>query len=302
MTLRHLQIFVSICEKGSATAAAQALFVTQPAVSLALAELELYYGQKLFDRISKRLHITEAGKAFLEYAKHIVSLFERMETGVRNWDAIGVMRIGASVTIGNCLLPAYISSFRKIQPQMQVRVRIDNTEAVEQFVLKNEIDFGLIEGSIHSEYLLVSPFAEDRLQFICGREHAFAGRNDVSLTELQGANFLLREKGSAVRDLFDKSLHTQGLEISPTWESTSTQAIIRGVAGGIGISALSQLFVQEQLLRQTLATFSVKELDLKRHFSIIYHKNKLLSNGSRTFIQQITQKEDLPHASFIPSN
>ena len=197
MTLRHMRIFVAVCECESVTAAAEKLFIAQPAASLAIAELEEYYGVKLFDRIARRLYITEAGKQFLQYAIHIVSLFDQLEQDVRNWDQIGVLRIGASITIGNYLLPEYAKEFQKLYPAIQMHVQIDNTEAVERAVLKNEIDVGLVEGEVASSYIEKICFMEDPLVLICSVDHPWAVREDIDINELRGVDFIMRERGSA---------------------------------------------------------------------------------------------------------
>jgi len=152
MTLRHLKIFVTVCETGSTTAAGEKLHIAQPSISLAISELEDYYGIKLFDRIAKRLYITEAGKKFLQYATHIVGFLRRWK-GKSKLDATGIIRIGASITIGNYLLPGYITRFKKIHPQMDVKVIIDNSEKIQQYILSNQIDIGLIEGIVYSPYM-----------------------------------------------------------------------------------------------------------------------------------------------------
>lgn len=115
MTLRHMIIFRAVCENGyNSTKAASALHITQPAVSLAIKEIEQYYGVQLFDRIGRRLQITSAGQHFLQYAIHISDLFSDMETGFRDWDSKGIIRIGASITIGSQFLPNYVKSFYEI--------------------------------------------------------------------------------------------------------------------------------------------------------------------------------------------
>ena len=199
MTLRHLKIFVTVCETGSATAAGDKLHIAQPSISLAISELENYYGIKLFDRIAKRLHITEAGKNFLQYATHIVGLFEDMEKEIKNFDAIGIIRIGASITIGNYLLPAYISQFKKTHPQIDIKVIIDNSEKIQQYILSNRIDIGLIEGAVHSSYIKFHKFRDDELVMICGNNHPFA-KKAIEITKLKGESFILRETGSAGRN------------------------------------------------------------------------------------------------------
>jgi molybdenum-dependent DNA-binding transcriptional regulator ModE len=183
MTLRHLKIFVTVCETGSTTAAGEKLHIAQPSISLAISELEDYYGIKLFDRIAKRLYITEAGKKFLQYATHIVGLFEEMEREIKNFDATGIIRIGASITIGNYLLPGYITRFKKIHPQMDVKVIIDNSEKIQQYILSNQIDIGLIEGIVYSPYIAEHKFRDDELVMVCGNAHPFANQKQMELID-----------------------------------------------------------------------------------------------------------------------
>lgn len=284
MTLRHIKIFVTVCEFGSATLAAQHLFLAQPAVSLAISELEGYYGIKLFDRISKRLHITEAGKQFLQYATHIVSLFDQLEKEVRNLDQVGLLRVGASITIGNYLMPNFAQEFLKSHPKMKVNVIIENSESIEQRVLKNEIDFGLIEGITHNSYITSKCFMDDSLVLICSAGHPWTVLGEVELDQLKSENFLIREKGSAGREIFDSLMQIHGLEITPSWQSVSTQAIIRGVSKGLGVSVLPYMLVKENLDSGEIKSIKIKGIPLKRQFSVIYHKNKFLTDTAKDFI------------------
>lgn len=291
MTLRHLRIFVAVCETGSATAAGEKLYIAQPSISLAISELENYYGIKLFDRIAKRLHITEAGKHFLQYATHIVSLFEDMEKEVKNFDAIGLIRIGTSITIGNYLLPDYVTQFKLMHPQMNVKVIIDNSDKIQQYILSNQIDIGLIEGFVHNSYIMVDKFRDDELVLICGNTHPFVHQRNIKPSQLQYEPLILREPGSAGREIFDNTMITYGLEISPAWESTSTQAIVRAVQSNLGISVLPYLLVKESLNRKEISQFQLKGIQFKRSFSVIYHRNKFLTDSAKDFIG-LCKKED----------
>ncbi len=284
MTLRHLKIFVTVCETGSATAAGAKLYIAQPSISLSISELEDYYGIKLFDRIAKRLHITEAGKHFLQYATHIVGLFENMEKEVRNLDAIGVIRIGASITIGNFLLPSYISEFKQAHPQMDVKVVIDNSDKIQQYILSNHIDIGIIEGIVHSSYIIDHKFRNDELVLICANDHPFAQHKTIELSQLQSENLILREAGSAGREIFDGTMIAHGLKISPAWESTSTQSIVRAVQANLGISVLPYLLVHDSLERKEINQFQLKGIRFQRSFCVIYHRNKFLTESAKDFI------------------
>ncbi len=284
MTLKHIKIFVAVCECGSVTAAAEKLYITQPAASLAISELEDYYGIKLFDRIAKRLHITEAGKQFLQYATHIVGLFDELEKGVRNWDSIGVLRVGASVTIGNYLLPGYVKEFQTDHPQMKIKAVIDNSETIEEYVLKNEIDLGLIEGITHSPYIESKCFMDDELVLICSPNHIWTTCDAIEIEDLKDEEFILREKGSAGREIFDSILQIKGIKIDPSWQSISTQAIIRAVSKGLGVSVLPYLLVKDNLDRGEIQSINIKDISLSRQFSVIYHKNKFLTDSAKDFI------------------
>ena len=285
MTLRHLKIFVSVCEHSSTTLAARELHISQPSISLALSELENYYGQKLFDRISNRLHITEAGKQFSQYARHIVSLFDAMEKGTRNWDVIGVMRIGASVTIGNCLLPGYVRKFQIKQSGIEMQLIIDNTAAIEQLVIKSDVDFGLVEGAISDSCIVAHPFAESALAFICPPDHPWTKVGQISAQTLTEANLILRERGSSVRGIIERTLSILKVECKSNMQSISTQAIIRAVGKGLGVSALPLMLVEESIKRGEIGVFQVEGATLVQHFSVIYHKNKFLTNATKDFIE-----------------
>lgn len=280
MTIRHLRIFLAVCDTGSMTKAADQLFMSQPSVSQAVREMEEHYGVKLFDRISKKIFLTEQGQRVLQYGRHIVSLMDEMEAAVGDWDGQGTLKVGTSITIGTYLLPRCVNAMGKLFPQLQVEALIGNSERIERCVLENEIDFGVIEGAAHSPYIISESFAGDRLVLICPRGHAFEGREDVEFASLQKENFILREKGSAGREIFDGLAAAHELDLKILWQSASNQAIIHGVKEGLGISILPYFLVQESLERGETAEFKIKGLTLNRKFSVIYHRNKFLPKSA----------------------
>ena len=280
MTLRHLRIFVAVCETGSMTAAASQLFIAQPSISLAVSEMEEYYGVKLFDRISRKLYLTENGRRALQYARHIIDLLDEMEQGVKDLDTVGQLRVGTSITIGTYLLPHYVRQLKERYPSVKVEAFIVNSGCIEQRILDNEIDIGIIEGVAHSSYICSESFPGDRLAFICAADHIFAGKTLKELGEIKDQDFILREKGSAGREIFDGLAASQELAITPIWQSASNQAIIHGVKEGLGISILPYFLVQESLDRGETAEFKIKGLTLNRKFSVIYHRNKFLPKSA----------------------
>lgn len=280
-----MKIFVAVCRCKSATAAAEQIGIAQPAVSLAIRELEQYYGVRLFDRISHRLILTEEGRQLLEYADKIISLFDEAESGIRDWDSFGILRIGSSITIGTCLIPDYVRRFRLQYPKIKVRVTIDNSAEIEKKILENQLDFALIEGNIHSDSILCHRFLKDKLVLVCNAKDAPCP-DEVSLEQLGSLPFLLREKGSGTRELFDSTLLTRGIVVTPEWESISTEAIISAVSCGLGVSALPFRLVEQALSEKRLKRIRVRGLAFERYFSLIYHKDKHLSKSILAFWNQ----------------
>ena len=252
MTLRHMRIFVSVFQKNSITKAAQELHLAQPSVSLAVRELEDYYGIRLFDRIGRHIAPTECGKEFYRYAVHIVSLFNEMEKKMRNWDTFGTLRIGASITIGTHILPVLIHRYQDQFPDLMIEAKVSKSASVEDEIIHNGIDLGLIETQPSHPDLRAVPFMTDSMCAITAPDHPLASVKSISLAELSRFPFLMREKGSAGRKLLDAAFSLQQMTVSPRWESTSTQALVKAVAEGLGVSVLPYLIVKKDIEEGTV--------------------------------------------------
>lgn len=284
VTLRHIRIFVAVCEEGSVTKAANRLYLAQPAVSTAIKELEEHYGVKLFDRISKRLYLTDIGRNVLEYATHIVSLFGDMQSNILQWNQSGTIKIGCSITVGTRLMPQYARMFAQLHPQAHIQVFVGSSEMIENKILQNDLDLGLIEGAVHSDSILTRPFMQDRLSVICSPDDPLCQMQAITAGDLAARPLLLREKGSGTRELFDHAMAALEYTCTPAWESTSTQALVNAAANGLGVAVLPYLLVQDQLGQGAVAELHIRDLDFHRGFRVIYHKNKFLTNLAKAFI------------------
>ncbi len=293
MTLRHMKIFTVVADCESITLAAEKLYLAQPAVSLAIKELEDYYGTHLFDRLSRRIYITESGKQLLSYARHIVSVFDEMEQTMKNSDKSGILRIGSSVTIGTQFIPIYIKEFHNQYPDVKINVQIDSSEQIEEKLLKNELDFGLIEGIVHSEYIISQKYMDDELAAVCGKSHRFAEMESVDISEFIKEPLLMRERGSGTRELFDNIVSSAEKSYTPSWESISTDALINGVIEGNGVSVLPLRLVQKKIDDGFLSRVFIKNCTMKRAFYIVYHKNKFISPVMQKFIFHICDEKYL---------
>ncbi len=289
MTLRHMKIFVTVFQQDSITGAARELHLAQPSVSLAIKELENYYGLRLFERIGRHISPTEGGKEFYGYAVHIVSLFQEMEKKMKNWDAVGSIRIGTSITIGTHILPALTRRFQREYPKLHLEAIISKSSDIEQHILNNSIDIGLIETQPEHPELTFIPFMEDTMCAIVPCHHPLTRQTDVSLSQLAEYPFLMREHGSAGREILDAALSLQKISVRPVWESSSTQAIVRGVSEGIGVAVLPYLLVERDIREELVAMVPLTE-PIRRNLNIIYHKSKYLTPNMLAFID-LCQKE-----------
>lgn len=278
-----MRILVSVFQKNSITKAAQELHLAQPSVSLAVRELEEYYGIRLFDRIGRHIAPTECGKEFYEYAVHIVSLFNEMEQKMRNWDTFGTLRVGASITIGTHILPVLIHGYQEKFPDLTIEAKVSRSASIEDELIHSGIDLGLIETQPSHPDLRAVPFMTDSMCVIIPPGHPLSSAKSISLAGLSRFPFLMREKGSAGRELLDAAFSLQQLTVSPRWESTSTQALVKAVAEGLGVSVLPYLLVKKDIEEGTVRQVPLDQ-PIRRNLNVIYHKSKFLTDNMRSFI------------------
>jgi DNA-binding transcriptional LysR family regulator len=259
------------------TKAATKLHMTQPSVSLAIQELESHYNALLFERLGHRLFITEAGRRLLLYARHIINLNKQAESAMRAFGEIYRLRIGASVTIGESILVDLLQYLYKINSQQEVFSEIHNTKELETMLLKDELDIALIEGKVQSEYLVSKPFIADEMVFIASPQNSILKKEKIILSDLSKLGFFVREAGSGTRDLFEKVMYQQDINLHIVGVYNNAETIKKAVHANLGVSVISRRAVHKELERGELASFKVDTISFQRNFSIVYHKNKYIS-------------------------
>jgi DNA-binding transcriptional LysR family regulator len=272
LTLKHLRFFLTVCQENSITKAAQKLYTSQPAVSLAIREMENYYNIKLFDRISHRLHLTAPGCVMRDYADSILHQFDEMEQVILQQTAHETLKVGNSV--GSVLFTTLMKGFEETYPNIQANVITDHTSTITKQVISNEFDIGTIEGVAAYPELCSIPFAQDNMVIIAPPSHPLRSRTDLRLCDLINERFLLREQYSGARIVTDTVFQAHDITIQPYWESSASQVIIDAVCIGIGISVLPYSLVFPYINAGTLIMLPVSDAVFERPFSIIYRKNK----------------------------
>ena len=285
MTLRHLNVFLCVCDEGNMTVAAEKLRVAQPSVSQTIAELEKYYNVKLFERLGRKLFITIAGQKLITYARHIVNLSKEAEDVMREINHNGVVRIGASVTVGTCILNDIIGESISENPNVKILSSVNNTRIIEGMILLDQLDIGLVEGKIHSQGILCEPIMDDELVLVSAVSHPLAKKGRVMPSEIDNMEFIIREEGSGTRELFESVMASKGITWQVAGVYNNAETIKNTVAAGHAISVMSRMAVQKEVKRNELAIVDIEGIYFKRQFNIIYHKNKYISPVLHQFIQ-----------------
>ncbi len=285
MTLRHLRVFLAVYQTQNVTRAAERLHMTQPTVTRAVQELERYYGVRLFERINRRLYITQSGRQLYARAVHIVGSFDRMEKELKNWDEFGLLRIGATPTLASVLLPKTLMTFEKKHPKLHVRCSVENGTHLQEALADDRLDFALIEGEVAAEHLHVEPFSEDRLILLLPPDDPRRNAPALTLRELAESPLLLREKGSMGRSFLDRVFAAHDLPLEPLMESISTHAIIQAVHAGLGISFLPQRLIRHSVESGFVATRAVDDEPFVRRNFAVWHEDKFLTRSARELLE-----------------
>jgi LysR family transcriptional regulator, transcriptional activator of the cysJI operon len=277
MTFRHFGIFVAVCETGSMTKAAQRLSISQPSVSQAVRELEEGYGIALFERLGKRLIVTEAGELCLDYARRILQSRDELAESIRKKRLSSPIRVGATVTIGTYLLPRIgLLSDARLYPV------VENTARIERLLLEGALDLGLVEGETSSPALERRPFYRDRLVVVCSPENPACARRQTP-RDLKGRGFYIREEGSGSRELFISAMKKKGWPYRIVGELNNTEALKNFArTDKENFSVISALAVDD-----SLHVIDCPGLDLERDFDIVYHRNKTMNDSLRGLIASI---------------
>ncbi|WP_242388033.1 DNA-binding transcriptional regulator YeiE [Kosakonia cowanii] len=282
ITLRQLEVFAEVLKSGSTTQASQRLALSQSAVSAALTDLEGQLGVQLFDRVGKRLVVNEHGR--LLYPRALAALEQASEIEQLFREANGAIRVFASSTIGNYILPEVIAHYRRDFPELPLELSVGNSQDVITAVADFRVDIGLIEGPCHAAEIIAEPWLEDELVVFAPPSSSLLQR-EVTLEALAAAPWILRERGSGTREIVDYLLLSHLPQFQLGMELGNSEAIKHAVRHGLGISCLSRRVIAEQLETGTLVEVPLPLPRLVRTLWRIHHRQKHLSSALTRFIR-----------------
>jgi len=294
MADRRLQVFHAVARQLSFTKAAEALFMTQPAVTFQIKQLEEHFGTRLFDRGHGRIALTPAGDLVLDYAERILGLSAELDTRIKEMtgEVAGALLIGASTTIAEFLLPQVLGEFRARFPKVLPRLIVANSETVENRVAEFTLDLGFIEVPSHLPSLVSDFCANDELLVLCAPGHPLAQLATVVPKELLKHSFISREPGSGTREVTDNYFQTAGIRpesLDTVMELGSPEAIKGLVSTGLGFAIMSRVTIAKEVRLGQLVALPLHPR-LTRTLAVVYPKEKFRSRLANTFIEFAKEK------------
>ncbi|MFM1654786.1 LysR substrate-binding domain-containing protein [Brevibacillus sp. B_LB10_24] len=289
MIVETLRVFVTVVEQSNFSRAAELLNLSQPGVSLHIRNLENEFGVKLMHRSPKHVKMTEAGEILYKHAKQILALYEtaREEICLLRDVVTGTLKIGASFTIGEYILPGLLAQFAGQYPQVDMKVKIANTEEIAQGIRASELDIGLVEGTVRYSDIQVKPFMEDEMILIAPPGHPLSSVQKAEPGMLQDLVWVLRETGSGTRAFSDQFIRDNDLVIKRSFVFSSSQGVKEAVAAGLGVAMLSRLVVKKELEAGEVCSVPIKDKRFTREFSILQAVTSVSTMAMKMFLQKL---------------
>jgi DNA-binding transcriptional LysR family regulator len=294
MADRRLQVFHAVAKHLSFTKAAEALFMTQPAVTFQIRQLEEHFNTRLFDRAHGRISLTPAGQLALDYAERILSQSSELDTRLKEMSGqvAGPLLIGASTTIAEFLLPQVLGEFKARFPAVVPRLFVANSEAVQGRIAERTLDLGFIEGDSHQPSLITDVCCDDELQVVCAPAHPLAKLKSVAPKALMEHAYVSREPGSGTREVIDNYLQKAGVppdSLQVVMELGSPEALKGLVATGLGFTIMSRAIATLEVRVGRLVQIPLSP-PLTRHLSVVYPKERFHSRLVNSFVEFAKQR------------
>jgi DNA-binding transcriptional LysR family regulator len=292
MTLEQLRVFVAVAERQHVTQAARALNLAQSAASHAIAALETRHDTRLFNRIGRRIELTDAGQVFLAEARAVLARAEAAELALSEFGSLnrGTLSIQASQTIAGYWLPRHLVAFSRAYPHIQIRLAIGNTTQVAAAIESGTAELGFVEGAVANEHFASTTVARDQLVVVVGPEHPWVGRARLAPRDLMEGDWVLREPGSGTRSVFENALVRLGVApgaLRIKLELPSNEAVRAAVEAGLGATVISASVaapsIEADLLRQV--AFRLPE----REFHVLRHKERYRSRAADTLLALVAR-------------
>ncbi len=304
LNLHLLRIFITVAELGNFSRAAEMLYISQPAVSRAVQELEHQIGMPLIDRSERRFMLTETGQLLYEYGRQIFATERAAEAALEQLRGLerGQLAIGASNTIGTYLLPPLLGLFHRRHPGVRLLLDIGNTQQIIQHLRNTPLDLAFVEGPVDQSDLVITPWQLDTLVVIAAPDHPLVMQQPLTLEQFQTTPFIMREPGSGTRDVIEQALRARDLFIIGAMELGSNQAVKQAVMAGLGISIVSEATTAVEIQAGKLAILDFPELRLQRMLTQVNITGRPASRALIAFQSLLKELSPALQLSNLPSS
>jgi DNA-binding transcriptional LysR family regulator len=294
MNLNQLKIFYMAAKRGNLSAAAEELFITQPAVTKGIQRLQEFYEIKFVDHIGKKLILTDAGEALYEIAEKIFELESQAEDSIRDFQQRkrGHIRILSSESFGDYYLPQIIVPFSKAHPLIRISMNILPTELVVENTASLNNDIGFISYPVENKKLVVREVLQDQLVIITPRKHPLSKKRRLNARDLENQLIIMHEAGSAPRQAIEKYVRNNNISVKIPLELSSNRAIKRAVEDGIGMALISRKVASEEIQAKRLKAIPLSDLSMNRKFYMVHHKDKYITEPLQRFIDMVFEWAD----------
>ncbi len=286
INLDRLRIFQAVAEARSFTRAAEVVHLTQPGISKHIKQMEEYYGIPLFDRLGKKVALTQAGEILSEATEEIMASATAAEQRIEELKGLhgGKLVLGASFALGIYVLPGVLAAFRKRYPAVEVTVDISLSAKIMAKILANKLDLGLVSQEAHDPRLFARQFMTDELIAVVPSNHPWANRKRIRPQEFMRETFIVAARGAGVRAAVEERLKQKGIVLTNVIDFGNMEGVKRAVEAGLGISIQPQSVVQREISAGSLTGVSLAGLDDKLGRFYVCRRDKHLSNAAKAFL------------------
>ena len=287
--LNQLRVFHAVAQARSFTRAAAMVHLTQPGVSKHIKQMEEYYGSRLFDRLGKKVALTQAGEILLAATLHVMASVSSAEQQIEELKGLtaGKLALGASFPIGIYILPSILAAFRKQHPGVDLALDISLTEKIVAKILANKIDLGLVSHESSDPKLLTKKFMTDELLAIAATNHPWRNKRRLQLQEIMRETFIVAAAGAGTRAVVEERLAAKGLALKKVMDFGNTEGVKRAVEAGLGVSIQSRSVVQREIAGGFLTGIRLAGMDTRLDYFYVRRRDKHLSNATKAFVSQL---------------
>ncbi len=293
VNLNQLRIFEAVAQTHSFTRAANAVNLTQPGISKHVKQMEEYFGVPLFDRLGKKVALTEAGEILFEATREIMASITAAEQRIEELKGLhgGKLVLGASFPIGIYVLPGILARFRKQYPEVEVTLDISLSERIVTRILANKLDAGLVSHEVHDPRLFSRQFMTDELIAIAPSNHPWTRKKRIKPRDLLGETFIAAARGAGTRAVVEERFKSQGIELKNVVDFGNTEGVKRAVEAGLGVSVQSRSVVQREISAGSLTGVALGGMDNKVTYFYVCRSDKYLSHATKAFLAMLLGRD-----------